>query len=87
MLCIPDWFSPQIRGNTLTPWDPLRKAVALGIAGVPSQNHVRWALCHHGMARHQIVDGGNGLQIWRVAANIMTKQSPTADKGGPLASG
>jgi hypothetical protein len=26
-------------------------------------------------------DGGDGLQIWRVAANILNKQSRTADKG------
>jgi hypothetical protein len=24
--------------------------------------------CHHGMACPQVVDGGDGLQIWRVAA-------------------
>jgi hypothetical protein len=28
-------------------------------------------------------DGVDGLQIWRVAANILNKQSRTADKGGP----
>jgi hypothetical protein len=32
------------------------------------------------MARPQIADGGDGLQIWRVAANI-SKQSRTADTG------
>jgi hypothetical protein len=42
---------------------------------------VRWVPCHHGMARPQVADGGDGLQIWRVAANILTKQSRTADKG------
>jgi hypothetical protein len=26
---------------------------------------------------------GDGLQIWRVAANILNKQSRTANKGGP----
>jgi hypothetical protein len=29
----------------------------------------------------QVADGGNGLQIWRIAANILNKQSRTADKG------
>jgi hypothetical protein len=29
----------------------------------------------------QVADGGDGLQIWRVAANILNKQSRTADKG------
>jgi hypothetical protein len=43
--------------------------------------HVRLVPCHHGMARPQVADGGNGLQIWRVAADILTKQSRTADKG------
>jgi hypothetical protein len=33
------------------------------------------------MARPQVADGGNGLQIWRVAANILNNQSRTADKG------
>jgi hypothetical protein len=39
------------------------------------------------MARPQVADGGDGLQIWRVAANILNKQSRTADKGGPPAWG
>jgi hypothetical protein len=42
---------------------------------------VKWVPCHHGMARPQIADGGDGLQIWRVAANILNKQSRTADRG------
>jgi hypothetical protein len=33
------------------------------------------------MARLQVADGGNGLQIWMVAANISNKQSRTADSG------
>jgi len=36
--------------------------------------------CHDGMAHIQVVDGGRP-PIWRVAANILNKQSPTADKG------
>jgi hypothetical protein len=43
--------------------------------------HVRWVPCHHGMALPQVADGGDGLQIWKVAANILNKQSLTADKG------
>jgi hypothetical protein len=35
----------------------------------------------HGMAHPQVADRGDGLQIWRVAANILNKQSWTADKG------
>jgi hypothetical protein len=33
------------------------------------------------MARPQVADGGDGLQIWRVSANILNKQLRTADKG------
>jgi hypothetical protein len=32
-------------------------------------------------------DGGDSLWIWRVAANILTKQLWTADEGGPPACG
>jgi hypothetical protein len=41
-----------------------------------------WSPCHHGMARPQVADGGDRdrLQVWRVAANILNKQSRTADK-------
>jgi hypothetical protein len=44
-------------------------------------HHVRWVPCHHGMARPQVADGGDALQVWWVAANILNKQSRTADKG------
>jgi hypothetical protein len=37
--------------------------------------------CHPGMARPGIANGGDGLQIWSVAANILNKQSWTVDKG------
>jgi hypothetical protein len=30
--------------------------------------------CKHGMARPQVADGGDDLQIWRVAANILNMQ-------------
>jgi hypothetical protein len=41
---------------------------------------VRWVPCHHGMGRPQVADGGDGLQIWKVTANIMNKQLRAADK-------
>jgi hypothetical protein len=44
-------------------------------------NQVKWVPCLHGMARPQVADRGDGLQIWRVAANILNKQSRTADSG------
>jgi hypothetical protein len=40
--------------------------------------HVSWVPCHHGMARPQVADGGDSLQFWRVAANLLNKQSRTA---------
>jgi hypothetical protein len=39
------------------------------------------SLVTKGMSRPQVADGGDGLQIWRVAVNILNKQSRTADKG------
>jgi hypothetical protein len=33
------------------------------------------------MARPEVADGGDALQFGREAANILNKQSPTADKG------
>jgi hypothetical protein len=33
------------------------------------------------MARPRVADRGDGLQIWRVSANILNKQSRIADKG------
>jgi hypothetical protein len=41
-----------------------------------------WFPCPHGMARPQVSDGGDFLQIFRVAANILNKQSRTADSLG-----
>jgi hypothetical protein len=37
--------------------------------------------CHHCTAHHPVTDGGDGLQICRVNANILKKQPQTADKG------
>jgi hypothetical protein len=43
--------------------------------------YIKWVPCRDGMASPQVADGGDGLQIWSVAANILNKQSRTADKG------
>jgi hypothetical protein len=43
--------------------------------------HVKWVPCHPSMARPHVADGGDGLQVWRVAVNILNKQSRTADRG------
>jgi hypothetical protein len=40
-----------------------------------------WLPCHHGVARPHVAGGEDGLQIWMVAANILNKQYPTAEKG------
>jgi hypothetical protein len=37
--------------------------------------HVTWDPGHHSMMLPQILDEGEGLQIWRVAVNILSKQS------------
>jgi hypothetical protein len=39
------------------------------------------------MAPFQVADGGDGLQIWRVAADILNKQSQTEDRGWPSSLG
>jgi hypothetical protein len=39
------------------------------------------------MGRPQVTDEGDSVQIWRVAAKILNKQSRTADKVGPPAWG
>jgi hypothetical protein len=37
------------------------------------------------MAHPKVSDGGNGLQIWTVAANTLNTQLQTAHESGPLA--
>jgi hypothetical protein len=39
------------------------------------------------MARPQVADGGNGLRIWRVAANILNSSRGQPTRGGPPAWG
>jgi len=45
----------------------------------PSRSACYVGLCHHGMQHPRVVDGGDNLQIWRVVANILNKQSRTAE--------
>jgi len=35
--------------------------------------HVKWVLCHHGIMHPQVADGGDDLQIWNIAMNILKK--------------
>jgi len=37
--------------------------------------------CHKGMARPQVADGGDGLQVWRKGGTIQNEYSQTADEG------
>jgi hypothetical protein len=46
--------------------------------------HVKWVPCHHGMARPRVADSGDGLQIWRVAANMLNKQARDNRQGEAL---
>jgi len=43
--------------------------------------HLKCVPYHHGMARSQVADGGEGVQIWRVTANTLNLKSRIADKG------
>jgi hypothetical protein len=43
--------------------------------------------CLHGMARPRVADGEDPFKIWRVAVNILNKQSRTAEEGGSPVSG
>jgi hypothetical protein len=43
--------------------------------------YLRWVPCHSGMARAQVAEEGDGLQLWRVAADILNIQSRADDKG------
>jgi hypothetical protein len=45
--------------------------------------HVKGVHCHHGIARPRVADGKDGLQIWRIYANILNNQSRTADNRCP----
>jgi hypothetical protein len=59
----------------------------LKFGDIKGETHVKCVPCHHGTARPQVADGGEGLQIRRVAANILNKQSRIADKGWPSSLG
>jgi hypothetical protein len=37
--------------------------------------------CHHSIVHPQVADGGDTLQIWWIAVNILDKQSWTVDRG------
>jgi hypothetical protein len=72
-------------GATLTDQNCMHEKikVRLNLGNACYHFNVKWVHCHHGMARPGVADRGDGLQIWRVAANISNKQSRTV--GGPPA--
>jgi hypothetical protein len=41
--------------------------------------------CQYGMTRPQVAVGGDVVQIWKVVANMLNKQSPAVDKGWSFA--
>jgi hypothetical protein len=41
-----------------------------------------WSVpCHHVIASPHFVDGSDDLQMWSVAANLLSRQASTDDKG------
>lgn len=45
------------------------------------EGHVNWVPCRHDMVHPQVADVEDGLQMWRVAPDVLNKQSRTADCG------
>jgi hypothetical protein len=45
------------------------------------RSYVKSVPCHHSMLCPQVANGEDSIQIWRVDANILNKQSQTANKG------
>jgi len=68
-------------GNAL----PLNISYSITITRMENSNYQYWPRyenpCHHCMVRPGVADGGDGLQIWRVAANRPNKQPRTAGNG------
>jgi hypothetical protein len=42
--------------------------------------HVMWVPGHHGMVHPQVAVGGDGLQVWRIAMNLLNKQLWAANR-------
>jgi hypothetical protein len=64
--------------RTRTRTDTQGNVVTIGITSA-----IKWVVCHYGAARPQVADKGGGFQIWKVAANIVNKQSRIEDNGWP----
>jgi hypothetical protein len=60
----------------------LLSSVLMEIVFSADDIRVKYAPCHHSIARPQVADGKDGLQIWKVAVNILSSLGqPTM--GGP----
>jgi hypothetical protein len=85
------WSYASTHPYVFMAWCLIRQGIRL--CGVTFQqktlvlNRSTFSPCHHGMARPRVADGGDSLQIWRAAANILNIQPRKADSGGPPASG
>jgi hypothetical protein len=49
---------------------------------LPIRIFVRWVPCQNGMAHPQVSDGGDTLQFWREAANILITSRGQPTRGG-----
>jgi hypothetical protein len=47
------------------------------------RDHITGVPCHYIMALPLVMDGRDSLCVWKVAANILSKQPQTTDKGFP----
>jgi hypothetical protein len=54
--------------------------IGLCLTCVAAFRHAKWVSFHYCMERSQVVTGEESSQIWKVPANILNKQSWTADK-------
>jgi hypothetical protein len=62
-------------------------AIAALLFSIPEDLHIYkfngpiFVIHPNGLAHPQVADQGDGLQIWRVAANLLNNQSRTMNKG------
>jgi hypothetical protein len=52
-------------------YDRLSRCILSFIGRNHVKNHVKWVSCHHSMARPQVADGGDALQMWRVKGKVV----------------
>jgi hypothetical protein len=42
--------------------------------------HVKWVLCAYGISSSHVSVRGDGLQLWRMTANMLNKASRAGDE-------